>query len=107
MIKLKFYYNRPRPYQLANYYKLKLFPYNSYVAYTPSFPSGHTVQAYVILNVISSKYPTYHSYCKEIIDDVAYSRIYMGEHYPSDNDFAKVIGKEILKHPEFTKKYGI
>jgi hypothetical protein len=31
----------------------------------------------------------------------------MGEHYPSDNDFAKVIGKEILKHPEFTKKYGI
>ena len=107
IMKLKFYYNRPRPNQLANYYKLKLFPYNSYVAHTPSFPSGHTVQAYVILNVISSKYPTYHSYCKEIIDDVAYSRIYMGEHYPSDNDFAKVIGKEILKHPEFTKKYGI
>lgn len=107
IMKLKFYYNRPRPYQLANYYKLKLFPHNSYVAFTPSFPSGHTAQAYVILNVISSKYPTYHSYCKEIIDDVAYSRIYMGEHYPSDNDFAKVVGKEILKHPEFTKKYGI
>jgi hypothetical protein len=107
IMKLKFYYNRPRPYQLANYYKLKLFPQNSYVAFTPSFPSGHTVQAYVILNVISSKYPTYHSFCKEVIDDIAYSRVYMGVHYPSDNDFAKVIGKEILKHPEFTKKYGI
>lgn len=107
IMKLKFYYNRPRPNQLANYYKLKLFPQNSYVAFTPSFPSGHTAEAYVILNVISSKYPTYHSYCKEIIEDIAYSRVYMGEHYPTDNDFAKVVGAQILKHPEFAKKYGI
>jgi hypothetical protein len=105
--KLKYYYQRPRPYQLANYYKLKLFPYKSYSANTPSFPSGHTVEAYVILNVIANKYPTHYAFCKEIIEDVAYSRVYMGLHYPSDNDFAKVVGREILKHPEFAKKYGI
>ena len=50
--KLKVNFNRPRPYQLANYYKLKLFPYSSFSAHTPSFPSGHTIQAYVTLNVI-------------------------------------------------------
>jgi hypothetical protein len=105
--KLKFYFQRPRPYQLAQYYKLKLFPYDTYVGNTPSYPSGHTLQAFVILNVIANLHPKENSFCKEMIDDVAYSRLYMGVHFPSDNDFAKLIGEEILKHPEFAKKYGI
>jgi hypothetical protein len=107
IFKLKYHYNRPRPNQLANYYKLRLFPYNSYSSNTPSFPSGHTVQAYVILNVIGNKYPSHYSFCKELIDDIAYSRIYMGLHYPSDNDFARIVGREIIQHKDFAKKYGI
>jgi hypothetical protein len=61
----------------------------------------------VILNVIGNKYPTEYQYCKELIEDIAYSRIFLGVHYPSDNDGGREIGKAILKHPEFTKKYGI
>jgi hypothetical protein len=105
--KLKFHYQRPRPFQLAQYYKLKLFPYKSHSANTPSYPSGHTIQSIVILNVIGNKYPTEYQYCKELIEDIAYSRIFLGLHYPSDNDGGREIGKAILKHPEFTKKYGI
>jgi hypothetical protein len=105
--KLKYFYQRPRPFQLAQYYKLKLFPYSSYSSNTPSYPSGHTLQAYVILNVIADKHPNQYQFCKEMIDDVAYGRLYLGLHYPSDNDFAIEIAKEILKHPKFTKKYGI
>jgi hypothetical protein len=105
--KLKFHFQRPRPYQLAQYYKLKLFPYKSFSAHTPSYPSGHTVQAIVILNVIGNKYPTEYQYCKELIEDISYSRVYLGHHFPSDNDGGREIGKAILKHPEFTKKYGI
>jgi len=105
--KLKYFYQRPRPFQLAQYYKLKLFPYNSFSANTPSYPSGHTLEAYVILNVIADKHPNQYQFCKEMIDDIAYSRLYLGLHYPSDNDFAIQIAKEILKHPEFTKKYEI
>lgn len=105
--KLKFNYQRPRPYQLAQYYKLKLFPYKSHSAHTPSYPSGHTVEAIVILNVIGNKYPIEYQYCKELIEDISYSRIYLGHHYPSDNEGGKEIAKAILKHPEFTKKYGI
>ena len=32
---------------------------------------------------------------------------YLGLHYPTDNDFAIEVAKEIIKHPKFTKKYGI
>lgn len=107
IFKLKYFYQRPRPYQLAQYYKLKLFPYKSYSSDTPSYPSGHTLEAYVILNVIADKHPNQYQFCKEMIDDVAYSRLYLGLHYSSDNDFAKEVAKEILKHPKFTQKYGI
>jgi len=105
--KLKFHHQRPRPYQLAQYFQLKLFPYNSFSAHTPSYPSGHTIEAIVILNVIGNKYPTEYQYCKELIEDIAYSRIYLGLHFPSDNEGGREIAKAILKHPEFTKKYGI
>jgi hypothetical protein len=105
--KFKFYYQRPRPRQIAQYYRLKLFPYKSFSAHTPSFPSGHCLQAMVILNVIGNKYPTEYPFCKELIEDITYSRVYLGHHYPSDNEGAKEIGRQVLKHPEFTKKYGI
>jgi len=107
IFKLKYQIQRPRPYQLAQYYKLKLFPYKSFSAHTPSYPSGHTIEAIVILNVLGNKYPTEYQYCKELIEDIAYSRVYLGHHYPSDNEGGREIGKAILKHPEFTKKYGI
>jgi len=107
ILKLKYHFQRPRPNQLAQYYKLKLFPITSYSASTPSYPSGHTLQAYVILNVIANKFPNEFQFCKDMIDDVSYSRLSLGLHYPTDNDFAITVGKEILKHPKFTKKYGI
>jgi hypothetical protein len=105
--KLKYYYNRPRPNQLANYYKLKLFPFKSYCSNSPSFPSEHTVEACVILNVIGCQYPDHYSFCKELIEDIMYSRIHLGLNYPTDNEFSKEIGNAIMKHPEFTKKYEI
>lgn len=107
LIKLKYHFQRPRPKQVAQYYKLKLFPYSSFSVDTPSYPSGHTLESYVILNVIANKYPSEYHFCKEMINDVAYSRIYLGLHFATDNDFAKFVGQEILKHPNFTKKYEI
>ena len=38
IMKLKFYFQRPRPYQLAEYYKLKLFPFYSRSDQSPSYP---------------------------------------------------------------------
>lgn len=105
--KLKAKYQRARPNQLAQYYKLKLFPYESFSAHSPSFPSGHTLQAYVILNIIGNKYPESYRFCKQLIEDVANSRVYLGLHYPSDNEGAILIGKEILKLKSMITKYNI
>jgi len=107
LIKLKYHYQRPRPKQIAQYYKLAMFPYNSKSADTPSYPSGHTLEGYVVLNVIANKFPTEFQFCKAMIEDIANSRLHLGLHYATDNDFAIMIGKEILKHKKFTEKYGI
>ena len=105
--KLKVHFNRPRPYQLANYYKLNLFPFESFSDKSASYPSGHTLQSYVILNVIGSIYPTQYKFCKNIIEDISESRINLGLHYRSDNDFAFEVADKILKNKDFCKKYNI
>jgi len=107
IIKIKYFYQRPRPRQIAQYYKLSMFPYNSFSADTPSYPSGHTLEAYVVLNVIANKFPNEFQFCKAMVDDVASSRLHLGLHYSTDNEFAILIGKDILKHKAFTEKYGI
>jgi membrane-associated phospholipid phosphatase len=105
--KIKFKYNRPRPSQLAHYVKLNLFPLKSTSAMSPSYPSGHTAQAYVIMSVMGNRNPGIYAFCKEIIDDIAESRVTIGVHYSSDNDFAFEVGEAILKHKKFAEKYGI
>lgn len=107
IIKLKQKYQRARPYQLAQYYKLKLFPYDTFSGHSPSYPSGHTLQAYVILNIIGNKHPQSYKFCKEFINDIAESRVFLGLHYPSDNDASYLIGQEILKLKSITDKYKI
>jgi acid phosphatase (class A) len=107
IIKLKQKYQRPRPYQLAEYYKLKMFPYETYSGHSPSYPSGHTIQAYCMLSVVGNKYPNSYDFCKKMIDDIAYSRVHLGLHYPSDNDASFIIGQEIIKLKSFSEKYKI
>jgi len=107
VIKLKYKFNRPRPYQLAYPLKLNLFPLRSTSALSPSYPSGHTTQAFVIMGVIGNKNPNIYSMCKKIVDDIAESRVAIGVHYSSDNDFAFEVGEAILKNKKFAEKYGI
>ena len=107
IMKLKQKYQRPRPYQLANYYKLKLFPYPTISGHSPSYPSGHTIQAYVLMNIIGNKNPETYAFCQKYIRDVANSRVYLGVHFPSDNDVSFIIGEEILKLKSIIDKYKI
>jgi len=107
IIKLKYKFQRPRPYQLANYYKLNLFPMKSTSALTPAYPSGHTIQAIVVLTIIGNKHPNLYQSCKRLWEDIAYSRIALGVHYPSDNDFSYEVANKILKHEKFAEKYAI
>ena len=44
----------------------------------------------------------YKEFCKE-----QESRLYLGVHYPSDNDIAMKISQIILNNPEFMNKYDL
>jgi len=107
LVKLKYAYNRPRPYQLANYKKMPLFVWRARSADSPSYPSGHCFQSKIYAEVLGNKYPKYYKALNELANDIMYSRQYMGAHYPSDSEFAIYVAEVVMKHPEFAKKYKL
>ena len=105
--KMKFKHQRPRPYQLAHYYEFKFFPRFSYFTSSPSYPSGHTTIAAVLCEVLGNQYPESYQVMLDFIKEVKESRLYLGVHYPSDNDIAMKISQMILSNPEFQAKYEL
>ena len=55
-------------------------------AQSPSYPSGHTTQAYYIALTLSEKYPELKDSLMLIASLIAESRIDRGVHFKSDND---------------------
>jgi len=98
VIRLKVTYNRIRPFQLAGILGFPLYPMSSESAYSPSYPSGHTLQSYVVSEVISKQYPFMSDVAREIANSISLSREIGGWHFPSDNKFSIEIGKAILPY---------
>ena len=107
LLKLKFHYQRPRPYQVAQYYKAKLFPYKSISAISPSYPSGHAFQARLLTELIGNKHPEHYEFLKNLTHDIMISRMFLGLHFPSDIDFGVYCAKALAQSKEFTSKYGL
>jgi len=105
--KLKFYFQRPRPYQLAHHYKLKCFPYASRTGDSPSYPSLCVVKAKFISYVLGNHYPQHFDLLDKLANDIEYSRQYLGINYASDIDFSTHIVETITKDPEFKERYKI
>jgi len=107
LVKVKYHYQRVRPYQLAIYRNVPLYPFRSVAADSPSYPSGHAFQSSVYLNVLGNKYPSHYKLIQELVNDIIWSRMYLGFHYASDCDFAVYMADIVTKHPQFVKKYGL
>jgi hypothetical protein len=107
LAKLKMHFNRARPYQIAYAYKLKLFPFESFSAQTPSYPSGHALQSKVICYVLGNHLPELYEYFENLANDICYSRQYLGLHYPSDIDFSILCFEQIIRDKEFKSKYQL
>jgi len=105
IMQLKDFYQRARPYQVAYYTEQNLVPFNSASANTPSYPSGHSTQAYFIGLVESFKYPHKEKEIKKFCSMIAKSRETMGVHYESDTDFGKTIAIALSKHPTIIDLY--
>lgn len=87
-LSLKYAVNRPRPY--AKYPELENFA----VKTTPSFPSGHTSNAFALATSLSLAFPRWYVATPALIwaGAVGYSRMHLGVHYPSDVAMGAVVG---------------
>ena len=92
-IRLKYKFNRPRPFQLGPVLGIDVTKYQSSTAKTPAFPSGHTTQSVLVACVLSEKYPELKEKLMKVADKVSLSRVVGGNHYPSDIEYGKVLGK--------------
>jgi len=89
--KIKDYYNRPRPKQLAESLGMKFSGDYLESAQTPSYPSGHTIQAYVVALYLSEQFPELEEELLKIAEIISQSRIDRGVHFPSDIDYGREV----------------
>lgn len=107
LLKLKYFYQRVRPHQLAYIFEMKLYPYDSIHINTPSYPSGIALKSRLFCEVLGNKYPLYYTQLLQLADDISNSRIMLGLNYPSDCGFSGYIASVVMLHPEFKKKYRL
>jgi hypothetical protein len=90
-------FNRPRPVQLAPYFGLDFTAYKSKTANTPSYPSGHTTQAYLMAYIYADKYPAHRKNLLKAAEECGTGRISVGLHYPSDHKAGIQLAKRLFK----------
>ena len=94
---LKYHYNRPRPYQLGEFYGIEDFKiHNLDSAKTPSYPSGHTTQGYLIAHLLGKKHTGHYDNFKQLANFISNSRLMARAHYPSDCEFGKKVAEYIV-----------
>lgn len=106
-IRLKYFYNRPRPCVLAAYYKAPLFANESIASIKPSYPSLRVMAAAVIASVMSSKYPEITDDLSNMVHYVSVSRIVLGLNYMSDIEMSQIAAGKLISENEFSAIYGI
>ena len=97
ILSLKYYYNRPRPYQLAEYYEIEKFKdFDLPSMKTPSYPSGHSTQGHLMAELLGKKYFSHYNNFKKLAEFVSHSRLMARAHYPSDCIFGEEVAQHIL-----------
>ena len=96
--KLKNYFNRPRPKQLAKNFGIKIKDIELKSMKTPSYPSGHSTQGYLLAEVLKDKYPEKSKELDKKAKDISDSRNIARAHYKSDSRLGKQLGLEMYKY---------
>jgi hypothetical protein len=96
-LSLKYVHLRPRPHEIAPYHNRYVIleqpdPYDD----TPSYPSVQATIGYGLANMYAEMYPQFNDEFMNVGDVVALQRVQSGRHFPSDNEYAKMIADFIL-----------
>tara|TARA_B100000902_G_C27308939_1_gene917210 strand:- start:1640 stop:2371 length:732 start_codon:yes stop_codon:yes gene_type:complete len=92
----KNFYNRPRPYQVAEALGMEFDRFVSDTSKTPAYPSGHTVQPIVVAEYFAKLYPQHRAGLMKGAKICGYGRVLAGMHYPSDYDAGVKLGEELI-----------
>lgn len=94
--KLKWRFNRPRPRQVAAALQ---FPFQALhcCMESPAFPSGHTIQTFVVAEWSARADPAYREQYHDLAWRIGHSRILGGYHFPSDVDAGRRVGRALVR----------
>ena len=97
-LKIKYKYNRPRPYQIAEHYGIEDFKRHKLdTAKTPSYPSGHALQGRLIGLILTDKDPKHQNQYMAVSQKISDSRIMARAHYPSDKEYGEKLADELYE----------
>ena len=95
IMKLKWYYNRARPYQYAEKMGVKFPKFKTKTGNTPAYPSGHTIQAYFLASYLGEQSPQHRGILMDLAKDISFSRIQCGVHFPTDISYGVTIYRNL------------
>ena len=98
IMELKYKYQRPRPHQIADFYGINLNGVDLDSMRTPSYPSGHATQGYLLGMIYSERYPQHRKEFMKLGEDIAESRIIGKAHYPSDKKAGIHLAKKLFEN---------
>ena len=98
IMELKYKYQRPRPHQIADFYNINLNGVDLDSMKTPSYPSGHATQGYLLGMIYSERYPEYRKEFMKLGEDVAESRIVGKAHFPSDKKAGIELAEKLFEN---------
>tara|TARA_B100000287_G_scaffold114172_2_gene106313 strand:+ start:1640 stop:2290 length:651 start_codon:yes stop_codon:yes gene_type:complete len=97
ILSLKYYYNRPRPHQLSEYYDMDEFEHFEISSMkTPAYPSGHSTQGHLMAELLGREHPNHYDTFKGLADMISASRLMARSHYPSDCKFGEEVAQHLL-----------
>jgi hypothetical protein len=98
ILKLKNYFDRPRPKVVAKKMGIKMKDFEMNSMKTPSYPSGHSAQGILIGMVLSKIYPEHASKFTKAGENISDSRNIAKAHYKSDSKMGKQLGAAMYNH---------
>ena len=97
-LKIKYKFNRTRPYQIAEHYGIEDFRRHKLdSAKTPSYPSGHALQGRLIGLILTDKDPEHQNEYMAVSQRISDSKIMARAHYPSDKEYGEKLADELYE----------